>query len=181
MTLTWQAKHYRAGRTHPITLIVLHTMEWGETHTTALGCASMFHGYGSPKASAHYCVDDTNTVQCVNDTDVAWHTRGGKINDISIGIEMAGYANQTPAQWADEYSTRMLERVASLVARLCAQYKIPVVALSPEQVKDGDSGITTHANCSLAFKVAGGHTDPGPNFPMIEFLQKVEAYTVYPE
>jgi N-acetyl-anhydromuramyl-L-alanine amidase AmpD len=176
-----QAKHYRSGRKEPISMIVLHSMEWAETSSTAAGCASMFHGDSSPVASAHYCVDATNTIQCVRDEDIAWHVKGGDVNDRAIGIEMAGYAKQTVEDWADLYSERMLERVASLVARLCTQYNIPVVALTPDQIKDGDSGITTHANCTIAFKVSGGHTDPGPNFPMAYFLRKVEAYVVYPE
>ena len=175
-----QAKYFQIGRKAPISLIVLHTMEWAEKPTTAHACAAMFHGKDSPKGSAHYCVDNVNTIQCVKEEDVAWHTRGGDVNERSIGIEMAGFAKQTKEEWEDLYSEKMLERVACLTARLCAQYKIPVAYATPEVLRLGASGITTHRACTKAFNVQGGHTDPGPNFPMTAFLRKVEAYVVYP-
>ena len=56
----------------------------------------------SAQVSAHYCVDVDSIVQCVRERDIAWHARGG--NAKSIGIELAGYARQTKAEWADAYS-----------------------------------------------------------------------------
>jgi N-acetyl-anhydromuramyl-L-alanine amidase AmpD len=171
---------FKRGRVAPINLIVLHTMEWAETPTTATGCAAMF---ASPEAkgSAHYCVDATGVIQCVRDADTAWHTRGGDVNDRSIGIELAGFAKQTVEDWNDRYSVAMLEHASALVAALCLKYSIPLAYLLAEHVKEGKSGVTTHRECSKAFNIVGGHSDPGPNFPMGTFLIKVDSYIAYPE
>lgn len=180
-----QAKNFKPGRSAPINLIVLHTMEWTESPTTAQACAAMFHSPTSPVASAHYCVDSDNVIQCVSDRDTAWHTRGRDpagvdVNDRSIGIELAGYARQTAEDWADPYSTKMLDKAAELVASLCTQYNIPVAEATVEQLVEGGAGITTHRACTLAFKVTGGHMDPGVHFPMSDFLARVASYIAYP-
>ena len=54
-------------------------------------------GTSDKKASAHYCVDDTNIIQCVEDCDIAWHCGGDSYihadcrNANSIGIEVRPY------------------------------------------------------------------------------------------
>jgi hypothetical protein len=75
----------------------------------------------------------------------------------------------------------MLDRAASLVASLCAKYNIPASFVEADDLIASLSGITTHHEVTKAFKVVGGHTDPGPNFPMKDFLIKVESYLAYPE
>ena len=176
-----QARHYTKGRKKTPSLVVLHTMEALEKSSTAAAVANWFAGAQAPQASAHYCVDDENILQCVADADTAWHVKGGDINARGIGIEMAGYARQTTEQWQDEFSQALLVNVAKLTAQLCTQHSIPVVYVPPEELLKGKSGITTHAACSKAFKVPGGHTDPGPNFPMADFLILVKSFVVYPE
>jgi N-acetyl-anhydromuramyl-L-alanine amidase AmpD len=174
------AAHFTKGRKKAVNLIVLHTMEAAEGPDTAEAVASWFAGANAPQASAHFCVDSDSIVRCVADEDTAWHTKGGDINARAIGIEMAGYAKQSDDEWHDAYSEAMLDQTASLVAALCLRYQIPLHFLSSEQILTGAAGITTHRNCTTAFKVPGGHSDPGPNFPMNDFLAKVEAYVAYP-
>jgi len=176
-----QARYFNPGRSKPIDLVVLHDMEWAETLTTAEGCASMFHRPDSPKGSAHYCIDVDSIVQCVKEEDVAWHAKGGDVNARSIGIEMAGYAKQTPEQWADDYSTKMLDRTANLVADICARHNLPIKFVDAAGLLAGERGITTHREVTKAYKVVGGHVDPGPNFPMYDFVIKVLSYQVYPD
>lgn len=158
-----------------IDVLVIHTMENDEKGEQAENVALWFAGrtaYAAPKASAHYCIDHNSVVQCVRDGDVAWHAPGANHN--GIGLELAGRARQTPAQWADEDSRAVLTRAALLSAKLCRRYAIPIVTLLPEQVKTGERGICGHFTVTSAFKTRGGHTDPGVSFPWDAFINEVQ-------
>jgi N-acetyl-anhydromuramyl-L-alanine amidase AmpD len=152
-----------------VDLVVIHTMEIREHPGAAEACARWF---SRPDAavSAHYCVDADSIVQCVREEDIAWHARGG--NASSIGIELAGYARQSPAGWDDPYSVAMLRLTAPLTAELCARYGIPVRWLRVEQVRERAAGITGHDEISRAFGLSD-HWDPGPAFPVDRFLRLV--------
>jgi N-acetyl-anhydromuramyl-L-alanine amidase AmpD len=152
-----------------IDLIVVHSMETDETAAAAESCARWFQNPAA-KVSAHYCVDADSIVQCVREQDVAWHAPGA--NSDGIGIEHAGRASQTPADWADAYSTAMLERSAVLAAEVCARWWIPVTWLHPADLLAGRRGLTSHNNVSLAFR-RGSHWDPGPGFPVERYLRLV--------
>ncbi len=166
------ARHFRAGRRKPVRLIVLHDMEAAETTKTAENVAKWWNGPASPVSSAHYCVDSDSIVCCVRPEDTAFHAPGA--NEDGIGIELAGYARQTAAEWADAYSTAMLARAAELVASLCSTYELPVALVDVFGLQHGATGITTHALVSKAFKKST-HSDPGPSFPMAAFLDQVLA------
>lgn len=182
-----QAKHYAKGGMGTPKLIVIHTMEWGETVNTSESCAQFFTNPQTKNkagelvpvtASAHYCVDVNSIVQCVKETDAAWHTpgfvKGKEINRIALGVEHAGYAKQTPAEWADPYSMSMLRLSAQLVGDLCKRYEIPPRRLTKEQLLAGEAGIVGHVDCTNA--VGGSHWDPGPNFPWNDYLKMVAEY-----
>jgi len=47
------------------------------------------------------------------------------------------------------------------------------VKLSPEDVLAGKAGFVGHNDITLAKKIAGGHTDPGANFPWDSYLKAV--------
>lgn len=156
----------------PKTVIVLHTMEYPETSTTAEWCARFFAGLegAAPQASAHYCVDDDSIVGCVPPDRIAWHAPGA--NTGGIGIEHAGYARQSRAQWLDDYSLRMLQLSAALTAHLCRRFAIPCSFIVAEHLRRGGRGITTHAEVTKAFGKST-HTDPGPFFPLGDYLRMV--------
>jgi N-acetyl-anhydromuramyl-L-alanine amidase AmpD len=154
-----------------IDLVVLHTMETAEDANAAENCAAWFRNPAA-RVSAHYCVDADSIVQCVRDKDVAWHAPGA--NHDGLGIEHAGRARQSPAEWRDAYSTAMLVRSAGLVAGLCRRYEIPVSWLHAADLKANKRGLTTHAAVTEAFK-RGTHWDPGPNFPFQRYLGLVRA------
>lgn len=171
------AKHFRWAKDRAIRLIVLHTMEALELLTTAEACANYFANPGTRNskktgkdepvvASAHFCSDADSTVQCVPVEFQAAAAPGA--NHDGVHIEMAGYARQTVAEWADPYSSAMLARVAELTAALCRDLGIPPTFLTPGQVLAGDSGITTHAVISAVYRKSD-HTDPGLNFPARAF------------
>lgn len=179
-----QAKHYTpAGRSRAsIKWIVLHSMEGPEDVERAEHVARWFSDqlapkFPAPRASAHYAVDSDSIVQMVKDRDVAWHAGGG--NRHGIGIEHAGKARQTRAQWLDAFSGPMLLLSAELTAALCNQYVIPRAFVDAEGLLHGEAGITTHAEITKAFKKSN-HTDPGANFPMDWYLDRVRDIAALP-
>lgn len=169
-----QARYYSKGRSLPILAIVIHTAECLETPSAAENVAAYFAGPNAPKASAHYCVDCDSVVQCVRDDDTAWHA--GPVNGWTIGIELAGKAGQGDAGWQDEFSQRTLSNAAELVAVLCTDNGIPIVRLTPEQVKARELGMFGHHDVTVAYGHKGGHWDPGPTFPWQAFIDLAKAY-----
>lgn len=156
------------GRT--INLVVVHDMESPETAKTAESVAAWFAGPNAPQASAHYCIDSDSIVQCVRDQDVAWHAPGA--NHDGLGLEHAGYARQSRAEWLDAYGIQMLAKSARLTAELCAKYGIPIRHLNAADLRRGDKGITGHVDVSQAFR-RSDHTDPGASFPWDTYLAMV--------
>lgn len=158
--------------------ITIHDMEAPETLTTAEGTANYFR---SPPvtASAHYCCDADSIVCCVKPERRAVHAAG--LNNEGIGIEQAGYASQSGEEWLDGFSRKMIvEQVAPLVAALCDRYQIPCTYVGVDGLKRGEPGIVTHWDSTKAFNVAGGHTDPGPNYPMWLLVQEAQRLLGHP-
>jgi len=169
------AAHFTpANRPHsaPIDLIVEHTMEAPEKPKTAFNVASWFAGTSAPQASAHFCVDDAQVIQCVLECDVAWAAPGANSN--GVHIEHAGYASQTPDQWDDDYSNAVLANSAKLCARLARRFNIPIIKLSADDLKAGKRGFCGHADVTAAF-CKSGHSDPGPNYPWVKYLALVQS------
>jgi N-acetyl-anhydromuramyl-L-alanine amidase AmpD len=167
-----QAKYYTPTSGRSIDLIVLHDMETPERLGVARNVANWFAGTTAPRASAHYCIDSLEIIQCVKDKDVAWHAPGANHN--SIGVEHAGYAAQRADQWRDAYSTAELQLSAELVRGMCATYGIPVMFLDAAELlrHRPPRGITTHNEVSEAYR-RSDHWDPGPNFPIDWYLAMV--------
>lgn len=165
-----QARNYRAGGNLPVDRVVIHDMEYPERPGGAKWCADFFGGSGAPVASAHYCIDNQTIAQSVRESDIAFHAPP---NSHSIGIEHAGYAAQTRAEWLDAYSMAELRLSARLTADICQRHNLPVVYLTAADLRAGKRGITTHWQVSMAFKRTDHH-DPGPNFPMDSYLQWVK-------
>lgn len=168
-----QAVHFTKGRgNNAPRMIVLHTMETPETEGRARQVATWFAGKTAPQASAHYCVDDKEIIKSVSELDTAWAVDDFPLNQQSISIELAGAASQTVAQWADVYSKGELTHLVELIKGIMAQHKIPAIHLTGAQILDGKSkGIAYHNDITVAKKIAGGHTDPGKNFPIYQLLR----------
>jgi N-acetyl-anhydromuramyl-L-alanine amidase AmpD len=171
-----QARNYTrvTGAPRRIDVIVIHTMESPEKPDTAEAVAAWFAGSNAPQASAHYCVDSNSVVQGVLDKDVAWAAPGANHNGIQI--EHAGRAAQTAKDWRDGYSVKELAVSAETTRGLVRKYNIPIRWLSPNDLRAGRRGITSHANVSAAFRKSN-HTDPGPNFPVTAYLALVAKRT----
>lgn len=174
-----QARYYTPANRKTVTLIVLHTAECAEVAKADEAVAAYFAGPDTHRASAHYTVDVDSITQSVLEKDIAWHA--GPVNNISIGIEHAGYMRQTSEQWHDAYSIQMLARSAELVADICTRYGIPPVRLTATDLRDGKrAGICGHVDVSNGL---GGTTnqDPGVHFPWDEYLDMVKAEMTRPD
>lgn len=156
-------------------VIVLHAMEAPEKGETAESCARYFQR-PEVQASAHYCIDSNSIVQCLPPELVAWHAPGA--NQFGIGLEHGGYSKQTRPEWLDPYGVSMLELSAHLAALLCFHFHIAVEELDASDVRGGLCGFATHATVTKAFpEKKGTHWDPGPGFPMRDYLQLVRKHT----
>lgn len=153
------------------TLIVIHSTEGHEGSGST--DANVAAGIAVAKAgkSFHYVVDADSATQCVPDELTAWHARKTG-NARGIGVEICGTAKQTRAQWLDTASLATLNNAARLIADLCVRHGIPPVVLGAEELKRNLSGITTHAAVSAAWGEST-HWDPGPDFPLDEFVRAV--------
>lgn len=166
-----ESPHVTQATSRRVDVVVMHTMEIAERSDAARICARWFQSPVS-RVSAHYCVDADTVIQCVRETDVAWHARGG--NRHSIGVELAGFARQTTAEWEDGYSAAVLGRAAELVADICRRRRIPVRWLGAGDLMAGRRGVTGHVEVSRAFRKSD-HWDPGDGFPVEAFLDAVRA------
>jgi N-acetyl-anhydromuramyl-L-alanine amidase AmpD len=170
------SKHFTAAQRGPsdVDYIVIHTMEVEETDDMEHEISSRFAADTSPQASTHFCVGEELVIQNVLLNDVAWHAE--KANRRGIGIEHVGTASQNDAQWADDFSSRMLALSAKLTAELCRRYNIPVGWLDGDAIARSERGITGHSQVNDFFKGPGqGHRDPGPHWPAAQYLSLVRA------
>lgn len=165
------------GRKRKVQAIVIHTTESPEVPGSATNVAQNWFALKTSKVSAHYVQSAIETVQCVKESDTAWHA--GKANGWTIGIELVGKAGQSSSDWCDPFSREMLGKAAMLVADICRRHDIEVRKLNPDelvQISEGSSltGICGHADVSKG--LGGTHTDPGRSFPWYEFLLTVQHY-----
>lgn len=173
-----QARHYTPGpRTRgPVLYLVIHDMEAPEGPNTAENVGRWFAGPDST-GSTQYGVDNNSAVGYVHERDIAWGAPG--LNHNGIHLELAGYARQTAAQWADLYSLQVFRIAIPLARDICQRNHIPMTYRDATQLRAQVPGITTHRAGSQAFK-PGGHTDPGPDFPMTWFIRCVNGTTPPP-
>jgi len=172
------ALHYSAGRQgDKIQAIVLHSAEDQELPGQAQHLAQWFAGKTAPQASAHEMVDNKFIVCSVGDQDTAWAVDDFPFNLRSKSYELVGHASNTAAQWADSYESAVIKLAQKAISGDLRAYGIPAVHLTDAQIvaiHNGDNtvkGICTHADISRALKIVGGHSDPGVNFPMVEFIK----------
>lgn len=166
-----QAKNYTVAGRSSVDLLVMHTAELALTGLSAENLQSWCAGPNAPKASWHYAVDSNSITQSVRERDVAWHAK--QANRVGIGIELCARAAWTAARWIEPDALDMLQRAAELAARICKRWNIPLVRLTPDQVKAGARGICGHHDVTRAYATPGGHTDPGAAFPWDWLLSRM--------
>lgn len=130
-------KHYKL---HAVRAIIAH---W--TANTSRGANAManrnYFNNGSPgpggtfrSASAHYCVDSTEIIQCLPDDEVGFHIGGAKYKNDGRRI-MAGYKSLTPNYFAIGFEmcvnvdgdwTKTYESSINLAAHLIFKHNLTI-------------------------------------------------------
>jgi N-acetyl-anhydromuramyl-L-alanine amidase AmpD len=168
--------------------IVIHSAETSERPSSAEALGEYFR---DPKrrnnagelvpvvASAHYSVDCDSIVQHVLQSDVAFHVRARpstlsvSVNDLSIGIELTGRAEQSRDEWLDDYGKKLLPLAAGLVRQLCDRWGLPMEYVGAAGLLAGRPGLVGHVDVRDAFR-QDTHYDPGPSFPWDVFVALVK-------
>lgn len=163
----YKAVHH--GGTRParqIRLIVLHSTEGG----TAEGAAGWFANPASG-GSAHIVLDNDKCFRTLPDDVIPWGAQGDRANEDGLHLELAGFAKWSRDEWMANRGT--LKRGAAVVSIWANRYGIPLKFLNDVDLRrlgNTARGVTTHAALTKAFNVAGGHTDPGKDFPLDIFM-----------
>jgi hypothetical protein len=160
-----------ANRTS-VQLIVIHTTE-GHERADSAEAGAAYDARRTDGTSTHYFHDQNSTVQCVRTEDQA-HTARRQGNRRGIQHELCGRAGQGASGWADAASQGTLRQAAKQCARDAKKWDIPVRKLTVSQVASGQRGFCGHVDITYAFpQDEGSHTDPGPTFPWVQFLDMV--------
>jgi hypothetical protein len=113
-------------------------------------------------------------VQLVPEYRQAWAARATG-NRIGLHACVEGYADWSRAQWL-ERAANGLEGLAHDLADWSKTYGIPLMRVSPSEVKAGKRGVCTHADISAAFGETD-HSDPGAGFPLDLVLARARQLT----
>jgi N-acetyl-anhydromuramyl-L-alanine amidase AmpD len=178
--IPYVAARYQSPASGTPRLIVIHSMECPIETGRARSVAQWFASPASPQASAHFMVDPGEVYCGVQPPGEAWHC--GNANQYaggaSIGIEQTGYARYDD-EWRTPTALQQLDRMVDLVGSLCDRWGIDRVWLSAEQLHADASGITTHGFLS-ANGMGTDHWDPGPSWPVEEFMRRLTGATPQP-
>jgi hypothetical protein len=177
----WQGGRKAGGRPTPA-YVVIHVTD-GSEGPNAAEAGAVYDKVRTDSVSTHLFVDSDSAVREVRDIDTAY-AAFPKGNALGIQVEICGLAAQTVAQWHDAASTATLKLAAFEVAVLCQDHGLPVRHLTIAECRaawyapgPGTRGIVSHYDVTRAYPEDGGsHTDPGPNFPWVEFLVMVREY-----
>ena len=157
---------WSGGRQSRIKRIVIHGTVSPTREGQALATAQYFAKCERP-SSAHYTVDPGAIYQSLPDNVIAYHDG---TNYSSIGVELTDPVDGDAGRWNDGPHQQMLQRASRLVRELCHKYDIPVVRLTPREIRNGDRGICGHVDMRDAFPGSTTHYDPGLAFPWTQFL-----------
>ena len=154
-------------------LIVIHDPEGGSGTTAAETTGSWFENLASGGSTQFGC--DNDTIQQYLDMGaVAWGAPYANIN--GVHVEGYGYAHWTRAEWMKN-ARGSLDRTAWLIAHIAHQTGIPIRTLTDAQMRSAGKGVTTHAQCTRVYHVAGGHTDPGGGYPLGFVMDLAKKYS----
>lgn len=165
---------HSSGMQSDINRIVIHCTVSPCAPGWARKIANYFHGAGSG-GSAHYVVDPGEIIQCLPEKVIAWHAPP---NTGSIGIELCDWQKGKASRWSDDDHENMLRRAAPLVGAIAKRYGIPLVWLTPADLRNGKRGICGHVDVSNAWHQSD-HGDPemaGP-FPRKHFLDLIKGHS----
>jgi len=171
-------KNYHAGRiAGVIRYIVVHDGETQELPTAAEG---MGYWFQNPAAggSAHKGTDADSICTYVDDADTAWGAP--YVNADGLHVEQAGRASQSAADWSDPFSQATIANTATVCAEWNQAYQIPLRTMTDAQLLSRSyAGVITHAQATRVFGPVGGHTDPGPYYPLADMVAQANRLVGY--
>ncbi len=175
-TEIWSPNKYAGNGGYKKSIIVIHTSEPGpyapgRNPGTAAGLGKYLSN-SSVQASYHIEVDPNGDVcRSLSNSDRAW-AAGDIGNNEGYHICAVGWSAWSRSEWLA--MPKMLDSMAVEVANWCRIEGIPANYVPAKDLPNNVWGITTHHQTALAWRQTD-HTDPGPNFPMDVFIDKVRA------
>ena len=127
----------------------------------------------SESGSYHELVDTGGNVLIENTDDWLSWSAGPKGNWCALHRSFVMRGTESQAEWR-KYDA-MLRAGAQRDAQWAKKYNIPVVKLTPAELRAGKRGFCAHYDVSLAWGESD-HTDPGAGFPWDYYLQLVREY-----
>lgn len=144
------------GRRGITQMIVMHATD----NTASDEGEAHYAEHRADGTSAHFYSDEDSVIQALDTRDIAYgcYPTG---NSRSIQFEMTGLSNHV--------TDATMRRVAPIVARVCADWAIPIRHIGPAELRAGQLGICGHGDVTRAWG-EGDHTDPGDTFPWATFI-----------
>lgn len=152
-------------------IIVIHSVESDDKDDLVYSLATGWLQHES--VSVHGIAGPDEAIRMVPIDTIAWHCGNG--NSISLGLEHTGRAAWTFDRWTEAHAFKALRNGARVVAEWSKALGIPLVWLTPAEVKAGKSGLASHDTMS---KALGGstHWDPGTGFPYDIYLKMCQQF-----
>lgn len=165
----------QSERRGPVLAVEVHSTESQDQFRSRQDLVAIRHWFDNPSssASAHIGVDgDGNTEVWVPSTRKAWATLDA--NDFTVNIEFIARAAQSAKAWEEA----QIKEGAKWAAYWAIKYDLPVQRGRVKNVHGQcvctKKGILTHKDITDAG--FGSHIDPGPTFPMNDFLKAIRYY-----
>lgn len=154
---------WKAPRSHDPLLGIVHVNVGPEREGAA---DSLYRFIQGQTGGYHEIVDNKKVIVCAGDREMVAGAKGGRANRDGKHYCVIGMPGQTTAEWGDSYSAAAVVLLSVRMADDAKQYGWQVRRLRPAEVATaGVKGLCGHKDVTDAFNVAGGHWDPGPNFP----------------
>lgn len=172
MSLVLPPKQFKADATYLTTadsgwrdpkkcqIAVFHTTE--NSDSTPPDSVAKWQGDPSNNSSYTVIFGTDGRVVRVNDDDYSPWAAGQTANRRGLHGSAIGYASRSRSDWLSH--PLQINAMAKWAADVSARYGIPLVWLTPEQVRSGKRGFCSHDTVSKAWGEVN-HTDPGPGFP----------------
>lgn len=162
--------YHQSGRRlgSAIHFIVGHDMEVGlrEEADEAVG---RYFAMAQSGGSTNLGLDNDSITMYLPDNVIPWGAPYA--NTQGLHVEQMGFAHWSRKEWFDNAEGTLL-RMAWLVARKCEKFDLPIKFLDAHDILAGRRGVTDHRQCTKAYKIAGGHTDPGSGYPWEHVLSE---------
>jgi len=159
----------------PIQAIAVHSTESSDIKASwdDLKSVGNWFNTSAAQASSHIGIDgDGHSSRWVPDDEKAWTIL--QLNDRTLNIEFVGRA----AQPRDDWEAAQIKTGARWAAYWAIKFGLPIQLGAVKNINGAPvisrKGIIRHSDLTAAG--FGSHTDPGPNFPMREFLENAQWY-----